>query len=358
MVARAEQKKAPLGSRRARLVATAVTVAVVGIAFVLVLPGIAGYGAVWGVLKRLTWPWIVGLLLATVTNIVTFALPWMVALPGLGFLKALSMTQASTAFSSVIPGGAPVGMAASFAMLRSWGMDGTSVGLAVALTGIWNQLSTFVFPVIAVALLALQGAGSHSLALLAVIGVTLFVAISAGVAAILARPGIAYRAGTLASRGVSWLNRLRGKQPPGWSGEALLRFRAQTLELLRRRWLALTAATLANQLTGYLMLELSLRAVGISLSEVSVPESFAAWSVGRLLISLPLTPGGIGVVELGVSGALIGFGGPNAKVVTAVFVYRALSIVPTLVLGLISAATWRLQAPRTTPSPRQATDAD
>jgi uncharacterized membrane protein YbhN (UPF0104 family) len=239
-------------------------------------------------------------------------------------------------------------MAASFAMLRSWGLDGRPVGLAVALTGVWNQLSGFVFPVIAVALLAAEGAGSRSLVVLAVIGVILFAAITAGSAAILARPRLAYRTGELARRGLAWLNRLRRKQPPSWGGEAFVRFRADTLELLRRRWLALTAATLANQLTGYLMLELSLRAVGISRSEVTVADSFAAWSVGRLLISLPLTPGGIGVVELGVTGTLIGFGGPSAKVVAGVLMYRALSILPTLLLGLLSAATWRLQTKRIT----------
>jgi uncharacterized membrane protein YbhN (UPF0104 family) len=98
------------------------------------------------------------------------------------------------------------------------------------------------------------------------------------------------------------------------------------------------------------MLEVSLRAVGISRSEISVAESFAAWSVGRLLVSLPLTPGGVGVVEVGLVGALIGFGGTSANVVAAVLAYRALSLVPTLLLGLLASATWRLQTPSADPS--------
>jgi uncharacterized membrane protein YbhN (UPF0104 family) len=131
-----------------------------------------------------------------------------------------------------------------------------------------------------------------------------------------------------------------------------VRFRGEALELLRRRWVALTATTLANQLTGYLMFELSLRAVGISRNEISVAESFAAWSVARLLVSLPLTPGGIGVVELGVSGILVGFGGPSTEVVTGVLLYRALSVVPALVLGLLFGATWRLRRPPDPPPAR------
>jgi uncharacterized membrane protein YbhN (UPF0104 family) len=49
-------------------------------------------------------------------------------------------------------------------------------------------------------------------------------------------------------------------------------------------------------------------------------------------------------VELGLTGILIGFGGPNARVLTAVLLYRAFSTLPTLLLGLLSAATLRLHA--------------
>jgi uncharacterized membrane protein YbhN (UPF0104 family) len=47
------------------------------------------------------------------------------------------------------------------------------------------------------------------------------------------------------------------------------------------------------------------------------------------------------VVELGLTGALVGFGGNNAGVVAAVLVFRFLTVVPTLVLGLIASFTWR-----------------
>ena len=315
----------------------------VAIVFAFVLPRIAGYGAVWATLSRLTWAWAAVLVAATVANILTFPLPWMIALPSLGFVNALRMTQASTAFSLVVPGGAAAGMAASFSMLRSWGLDGRPVGVAVAVTGIWNQLSTFAFPIVAVAFLTAEGAGSGPLGLLALIGLALSVGMAGGAAAILARPEFAHRVGELSRRVVAPVYRWRRRGAPGWGGEAVVRFRAEALGLLRRRWVALTATTLANQLTGYLIFELSLRAVGISRSEISVSESFAAWSVGRLLVSLPLTPGGVGVVELGLSGILVGFGGPGAEVISGVLLYRALSVVPALVLGLLFGATWKLR---------------
>jgi uncharacterized membrane protein YbhN (UPF0104 family) len=134
-----------------------------------------------------------------------------------------------------------------------------------------------------------------------------------------------------------------GLCPVGWDGETLLSLREEALVLLTQRWLALSVSTLANQLTGYLMLDLSLRAVGISLSEISVAETFAAWSIGRLIGSLPITPGGIGVVELGLVGTLVGFGGHDTTVVAGVLLYRFLIVVPTVLLGALAGLTWKLE---------------
>jgi len=81
-------------------------------------------------------------------------------------------------------------------------------------------------------------------------------------------------------------------------------------------------------------------------SQVSTVEVFAAWAFVRIIGSIPITPGGIGVIELGLTGMLVGFGGNNAGVVAAVLVYRFLTVVPTLVLGLIAAFTFRRKGPQ------------
>jgi len=149
---------------------------------------------------------------------------------------------------------------------------------------------------------------------------------------------------------VSWCKDLIRRPPVRWSGETLVAFRRDTIGLLRRRWHLLTLATLAGQLTVFLLLLASLRTLDVSSTEVSAIEAFAAWSLVRLLGSLPITPGGLGVVEVGLTTALVGFGGDNDQVVAAVLVYRFLTIVPTLVIGLIAALTWRHYRPKTAPT--------
>ena len=127
-------------------------------------------------------------------------------------------------------------------------------------------------------------------------------------------------------------------------------FRNDVIGLLTRRWHVLTLATLAGQLTVFVVLLVSLRVLDVSGGEVSAVEAFAAWSLVRLLGSIPITPGGIGIVEVGLTASLVGFGGDNAEVVAAVLLYRFLTIVPTLVLGLLAVATWSRHRPMVPPS--------
>jgi len=320
-------------------------IAVVAATFVFVLPRIADYGEVWSVVKKLSWQQIAALVGATALNLVTFAPPWMVALPGLGFRRAFVLTQASTASTYIAPGGAAVGVGLAYAILRGWGFGGGSVGLATALTGIWNQLVLLGFPAVALALLTLEQEQNALLQTVALIGLAVFVVAIVAFTGALATPKLARFVGREAARLANWALGIFRQGPVGWTADSFVRFRNRAVSLLRHRWFVLTLATLAGQLSVFVLFFVSLRVLGVSANEVGAVEAFAAWSLTRLLGSLPITPGGLGVVEVGLTTALVGFGGANAEVVAAVLVYRFLNIVPTLVLGLIAGATWRRLTP-------------
>ena len=309
--------------------------------YVFVLPQFANYGEVWAQVKTLSWEWILILIGSVVLNMITFAPPWMAALPGLGFWSAETVTQASTASTYLAPGGPAVGIGISAAMLFAWGFRADEVALAVTLTGIWNQLAILGFPTVALALLTLTHGDRTALQSIATIGLVVFVVVAGGFALALSSAGMARRVGGLAARLVNRTLRIVRRGPVGWDGESLARFRSRAIGLLRRRWHVLTLATIAGQLTVFLVLLASLRALGVGAGEVSVIEAFAGWSLARVLGSIPITPGGLGLVELGLTTVLVGFGGNRAGVVAAVLVYRFLTIVPTLVLGAAAAATWR-----------------
>jgi putative heme transporter len=314
--------------------------------FVFVLPQIADYGEVWGVVTELSWPRIGALLAVTVLNLATYAPPWQAALPGLRYRNAFVLSQASTASTYVAPGGPAVGIALAYGMLRAWGFPRRSITLAVALTGIWNQFALLGFPSVALVLLTVVGERHALLQTVALVGLALFVLAAAAYIAGLSSRRLARWAGNLTARIATRGMRIVRRGPAAWTGETFAAFRAEAAGLLRRRWHVLTAATLVGHLSVFLVLLTSLRVFDVPAADVSAIEAFAAWSLVRLLGSIPVTPGGLGIIELGLTTALVGFGGANAEVVTAVLTYRFLTIVPTLLLGLLAGATWKRHRPR------------
>ncbi len=327
---------------RARVIGIVASVVIIAGVFAFALPRIADYGDVWDVVQTLSWQWLVVLAVAAVLNLVTYGPPLVAALPGLPYIRASRVTLASSALSSVAPGGAAVGMATSFAMLRAWGFTGRPVGLAVVVQSIWNQFVILGFPIVAVAALAAEGGRNRTLELVAVVALVIFVLAVVGFAIGLSSARLARGVGDRAARWVSRLKHLLRKSPVKWNGTSFVRFRAEAIVLIRRRWLFLTAATLAGHLTVFLVLLASLRAVGAERAEVTIVEAFAAWALARILGAIPITPGGVGFVELGLTGALVAFGATNAEAVAATLIYRFLTIVPTLVVGLLAAATWKI----------------
>jgi putative heme transporter len=332
------------GTARERLKATAGRVAaialVVGV-FVFVLPRVADYGDVWAALGGLGTSSAVALAAVAVINLATFGPPWMAAFPGLSFLHSIVLSQASTAAANVLPGGDAVGIALSYTMLRRWGFSVEQVTVGSAATTVWNAFANVVFAVAAVGFLAIDGESHALLTTLALVG-----AVAVGVAIVLFAialndDGNARLVGRLIERAWNRVARLLRRPPASGWDERLVGFRREAVGLLRRRWLALTAATLAGHLTVFLVLLVALRAVGVSSAEVSTAEAFASWALIRIVTTVPLTPGGLGVVELGLTGGLIAFGGHRAAVVAAVLLYRVLTYVPPLVAGGVCLLIWR-----------------
>ena len=96
---------------RRRLLTRVAGIAVVVVAFVIVLPRVANYREVWDEVKGLDATAIAVLVVATLVNLATMGPPLMSVLPGLGYWRAFVVSQASTASTYVAPGGAAVGIA-------------------------------------------------------------------------------------------------------------------------------------------------------------------------------------------------------------------------------------------------------
>lgn len=334
----ATEAQPPPPSRR-RLLRVLTSVAVVVVLFVGVLPQMADLRQVWTAIRDMTVLENTTLLAAAAWNILTYQFVMMAGLPGLRLRDAFITGQVSTAVSNVVPAGAVVGIGVTYSALRHLGHSGRSIAIATGITGVWNTFVKLGLPIVALAWLSIEGHGGSALLTAALAGVaTLIGAVVIG-AAVLSSERAATRIGDVAGRVVSRARRLLGREPvTGW-GSRLATFQHDSADLLRTRWHWLTLATVVSHLSLYLVLLLTLRHAGVGRGLVTDAQVLGAFAFVRLVTALPITPGGLGVVELGLTAALTVAGGPEVPVLAAVLVYRVLTYALQLPLG---AASWVL----------------
>jgi putative heme transporter len=309
--------------------------------FWFLLKGIA-FGQVWAAIRALT-----GLELATLAaiagwNLCTYALVWMSVTPGLSFGRAMVMTQATTAPANTVPGAGPViGIGMTYGMLGSWGYSRSRTTTAVLVSGVWNSFIKLGLPVLALALVALQGNAGGGRVTAALLGIGGLVAAVMIFTLMLRSEEVARRFGLLAGRVASRLLRLVGRPPvAGWE-LATVKFRSRTVDLVEHRWLAITVTSLVSHLSLYAVLLLTLRHLGVADAEVGWAEVMAVFAFARLATAIPITPGGAGLVEAVLIGGLVAAGGAKPQVVAAVLVYRALTWLLPIPIGVGCYLWWR-----------------
>jgi uncharacterized membrane protein YbhN (UPF0104 family) len=329
-------------SRSKRVIQSLISVVVVVGIFVGVMPQIADYGEVWATIRSLTWLESVSLALVAFWNLATYWFVLVAALPGLRLRETAVVNQSSTAVSNTLPGGAAIGVGVTLAMLTSWGFKVADITRSAVVTGIWNNFVKLGMPVIALGLLAIESEVSSAWITASGVGLAALVGVAAGLWMILKSDRLARSVGSALERFVSMLRKIVHRDPvSGWSQRAA-EFRSNTIGLLQHRWLQLTLATLISHLSLYAVLLITLRHADVSQSELSWIQVLAAFSFVRLISALPITPGGVGVVELGYAAALtLGLDeATTAQVVAAILVFRAITYVLPIPLGAASYVLW------------------
>jgi uncharacterized protein (TIRG00374 family) len=263
--------------------------------------------------------------------------------PQLPFGRAMVMTQSTTAVANTVPGGSAIGIGMTYSMLGSWGYSRSKSTTAVLVSGVWNTFIKLGMPVLALALLLLQGGAGGGRVFSALAGIAALVAAIVVFALILRSEEGARRFGLLAGRVAS---RVLGlvRRPPvhGWE-LATVKFRARTIDLVEHRWVAITVTSLVSHLSLYLVLLVALRDVGVSNAEVGWAEVLATFAFARLATAIPFTPGGIGFVEAVLITGLTAAGGDRDQVTAAVLVYRALTWGLPIAVGIFTYLWWRRQ---------------
>ncbi len=329
-----------MSDRTRKWLAWGLAIAVVAGVFLVIIPKMADLQKVWEMIRDLGPMAIAALVAVTAWNQVTYWWVAMAALPGLRFTQAAVMNLSSTAVANTVPAGGGVGVGVSTAILRSWGFSSGDVGRYVLVSGIWNNFVKLGLPIVALALLAATGESSSRLVIGAFVGVAVLVASIVGLVALLRSESTARRMGGWIEKVVNLARRVVRKDPVDGFEDRAADFREDSRELTERRWHVLTATAVVGHLSLYLVLLVTLRVLGIDADSLTWIEVLAGYAFARLITAIPITPGGVGLIELGYVGAFTQFGADKNAALAAVLVFRTLTYLLPIPLGALTYAIW------------------
>jgi putative heme transporter len=333
----------PRRPRLAKILRTAGSVGLVAAIFGFAVPHFASYRSVWASTAAMTWPHV---LLVAVAAAASMASTWFMicaVLPSIRLREAAVVNLGSNAVANTLPAGGALAMGVSWAMLSSWGVGTAQYVLYTLVSGVWNVFARLGLPVLALLVLATAARPGGGLIAAAAVGLLLLAAMAAGLALLVRSEAFAFRAGRVLQYAAVTACRLVRRRATFDVPGSLLGFRRQAGALIAARGWRITLTTAAANLTLWLVLLACLRGVGLSQAQVSWQTSLAAYAFVRLLTVLPITPGGLGITELGLIGILADGAGhqATARVTAAVLLYRAVTYLPPIPLGAVACLAWR-----------------
>jgi uncharacterized membrane protein YbhN (UPF0104 family) len=242
------------------------------------------------------------------------------ALPGLTLRRGLLLNLSGSAVSNLLPLGGAAGTALNWRMARRWGHSNASFVTFCMLTNVLDVLTKLVLGLVALAALLLLSYDVPGA--LWVVGV----GCATGLVGVAASCALAAR-----FRFSGRLSRLHTRLDP------VRHAVARMAELFGQRWFPLVVCSIGYVSAQVLLLDVSLRTVGLA---PHLPVVMMAAALERLATLLPLSPGGVGLAELGAIAWLVSTGLSPAGVVAGVVLSRFFLFALEIPVGGAALAGW------------------
>ena len=250
----------------------------------------------------------------------------------------LRINMSGLAVSHVVPGGTAAGGAVGYRLLTEQSVPGSTAAFGMATQGVGSALVlNVIFWVCLLISIPLNGV-NRLYGYAALLGVLLLAAFGGTV--------------ILLTRGQrhadNWLRRIAAHTPflsPDRVSSLLQHVADRLTILLSNRkllgWALFWAAS--NWLLDAACLWMILLAFGHTVMPIDL---LVAYGLANIMAAIPITPGGLGVVELTLSGALAGFGVPASIAYLAVISWRLVNFWLPIPLGGLSYLSLRLASRR------------
>jgi len=315
-----------------------VMVVVAGITIYLVFPSLTEVFSSWPKLTSLDPVWFAFAVLLEVAHFTCTISLQRLALGTKAWFSVTTSQLAGNAISLVVPGGDAFGAATQIRMLAAAGNDMTTAvsGLtAFSLLGVGGLL---VLPIFVLPAILAGTPIANGLEHAALLGIAAFV-LFAGFGAIVLgtdRP-VRWAGGVVQAAS----NRIKRKSKP-MTGlpDRLVYERNRIRGVLGQKWKEAVLLSTGRLAFDFGTLLATIRATGAKPNPSLV---LVAYAVAGLLALFPFTPGGLGLVEAGLSALLILAGIPSGDAVVATLAYRIISYWLPIFVGPFAYMAFRLR---------------
>ncbi|MGO4255438.1 lysylphosphatidylglycerol synthase transmembrane domain-containing protein [Marmoricola sp. RAF53] len=314
--------------------------------FGVLIPTLSGMGEVWDAIAGMSPATVVGLVLIALLIRLLLWIAFAVIVPGLSLFRSAISKEAATAVSNIVPG--PSGTAAQYVILRSWGVSTERFAGATVTIGVLSNALILVAPGLfwlVWVLLGMPALGrSEWVWLVGLVAITVSVVTILLVSAVFGSEHLAARVGRVAQRLVNPLRKLFKKPAMTTWPDQVVELRSSTLAELELHRVSLLGCVFAGYLANGVLLVASMYACGVSEKDLPVSLGLTLYSIGRLCLIVPITPGGVGVAEVVYTTIYVAVLGEAAKneVIAGVLVFRALTYALPLITGAVSYVIWRV----------------
>ena len=282
----------------------------------LVIPELVGASKNLHLLRQVNIAWLIAGIGLEAGAIVCYAQLTRTLLPrgGPGLFKLVRIVLATSAVAHVIPGGAAGGAGVGYRLLTSNGVEGADAGFAMATEAIGSALVLNVMLWFAL-LISIPLAGLHPIYVVTALVGLLALFGAAILAYALTRGGErAVRVVRSVGRRIPRVGADRLERLVRQVGDSVIHL-AQDREVLKRAllWAGLNWLFDAASLWSFVS------AFGHFVDPV---ELFAAYGIANVLGAIPITPGGLGVIEASCATLLVSFGVTRSVATLAVLGWR------------------------------------
>ena len=298
-------------------------------AIYLVLPSLTEVLASWPRLSTLEPAWTAAAVAAELASFTCYFALQRLALQTRSWFAVVTAGLAGNAVTGTVPGGGAAGAAVQFEMLATAGFDADTAVAGLTAFSLLNVGALLGLPILALPAMLAGAPASPGLVHTAFVGVAGFCLVAIFGAILLRTDRPLAAAGRAAESLRNWIT--RGRRPPLTGLDTRLLTDRDTIKsVLDKKWWQAILLTTGRLGFDFCCLLAALRATG---SDPRPSLVLLAYAAANVIALVPITPGGLGLVEASLGGLLILAGVHAGDAFLATLLYRLASYWLPLLAG-------------------------